>query len=99
MAHCRYQYSPTLTAVIRFHQRSFPIRLGGFEFFKAKMVQVISPSNGEPLPMLMTTYQASLEENQGWLSVITGTVSTKVSIDAFFVDDGSSLVRIFLDGY
>ena len=99
MAHCRYQPSPTLSAVIRFHQPSFPIRLDGFEFFEAEMVQVIYPSNGEPLPLPMTTYQASLEENQGWLSVITDTVSTNVSIDAFFVDDGSSLVRIFLDGY
>jgi uncharacterized protein YdeI (BOF family) len=69
------------------------------EFFEAEMVQVITPTIGEPLPLPMTTYLASLEESQGWLSVITGTVTTKVGIDNIFVDDGSGPVRIFLDGY
>jgi uncharacterized repeat protein (TIGR01451 family) len=69
------------------------------EFFEAEMVQVLEPSSGEPLPMAMTTNEASLEENQGWLAVITGTVTRKVGIDNIFVDDGSGSVRVFLDGY
>jgi uncharacterized repeat protein (TIGR01451 family) len=47
----------------------------------------------------MSTHQASLEESQGWLTVITGTVTSKVGIDNIFVDDSSGPVRIFLDGY
>jgi uncharacterized repeat protein (TIGR01451 family) len=69
------------------------------EFFEAEMVQVIEPSTGEPELLPMTTYEASLEDNQGWLSVITGTVTSKVGNDNIFVDDGSGSVRIFLDGY
>ena len=69
------------------------------EFFEAEMVQVITPTLGEPTPLPMNTYQASLEESQGWLSVITGTVTTKVGVDTIFVDDGTGPVRIFLDGY
>jgi uncharacterized repeat protein (TIGR01451 family) len=69
------------------------------EFFEAEMVQVLEPPIAEPLPLPMSTYEASLEESQGWLSVITGTVTTKVGIDNIIVDDGSGPVRIFLDGY
>ncbi len=69
------------------------------EFFEAEMVQVIDPGTGEPVPLPMSTQQASLEESQGWLSVITGTVTSKVGEDNLFVDDGSGPVRIFLDGY
>ena len=69
------------------------------QFFEAEMVQVISPSTGEPTALPMNTHQASLEESQGWLSVITGTVTTKIGNDTLFVDDGSGPVRIFLDGY
>jgi uncharacterized repeat protein (TIGR01451 family) len=69
------------------------------EFFEAEMVQVIDPSTGEPDPLPMTTYEASLEDNQGWLAIITGTVTTKVGNDNIFVDDDSGPVRIFLDGY
>jgi uncharacterized repeat protein (TIGR01451 family) len=69
------------------------------EFFEAEMVQVITPSGGEVLPMPLTTYQASLEENQGWLGVITGTVTSKTANDTIIVDDGSGPVRVFLDGY
>ncbi len=69
------------------------------EFFEAEMVQVIDSGNGEVLPMPMSTYQASREENQGWLSVITGTVTSKMGADTLFVDEGSGPVRIFLDGY
>jgi uncharacterized repeat protein (TIGR01451 family) len=69
------------------------------EFFEAEMVQVIDPSTGEPIALPMSTHQASLEDNQGWLAVITGTVTSKVGEDNLFVDDGTGPVRIFLDGY
>jgi uncharacterized protein YdeI (BOF family) len=69
------------------------------EFFEAEMVQVITPSAGEIAPLPMTTNQASLEEEQGWLGVITGTVTAKIGNDTIFVDDGSGPVRAFLDGY
>ncbi len=69
------------------------------EFFEAEMVQVLDPGTGEVAPLPMTTYEASLEENQGWLSVITGTVTSRVGVDTIFIDDGSGPVRIFLDGY
>jgi uncharacterized protein YdeI (BOF family) len=69
------------------------------EFFEAEMVQVIDPGTGEPAPVPMSTHQASLEESQGWLSVITGTVISRVGVDTIFVDDGSGPVRVYLDGY
>lgn len=69
------------------------------QFFEAEMVQVISPSTGEVAPLPFTTYQASLEANQGWLGVITGTVMAKIGNDTLLVDDGSGPVRVFLDGY
>ncbi|HSB67466.1 MAG TPA: hypothetical protein VLD65_12890, partial [Anaerolineales bacterium] len=69
------------------------------EFFEAEMVQVLDPGTGEILPAPMSTDQASLEENQGWLSVITGTVTSKLGEDTIYVDDSSGPVRIFLDGY
>ncbi len=69
------------------------------QFFEAEMVQVIEPSTGEPSALPMSTHQASLEESQGWLAVITGTVSSKVGEDTIFVNDGTGVVRVFLDGY
>jgi uncharacterized protein YdeI (BOF family) len=69
------------------------------EFFEAEMVQVIDPGTGEPLPLPMSTHQASLEENQGWLAVITGRVTAKTGEDNIVIDDGSGPVRVFLDGY
>jgi uncharacterized protein YdeI (BOF family) len=69
------------------------------EFFEAEMVQVIEPGTEEPLPLPMTTHQASLEDSQGWLTIITGTVTSKVGVDTIFVNDGSGSVRVFLDGY
>ncbi len=69
------------------------------EFFEAEMVLVISPSTGEPTPLQMTTHQASLEENQGWLAAVNARVINKVGDDTLFVNDGSGPVRIFLDGY
>jgi len=69
------------------------------EFFEAEMVQVLEPSTGEPLPLTMRTLNASLEDNQGWLAVITGTVTAKIGNDTLIVNDSSGPVRVFLDGY
>lgn len=69
------------------------------EFFEAEMVQVIGSSTGEPLPAPMSTHQAALEDSQGWLAVITGTVMSKSGADTLIVNDGSGAVRVFLDGY
>jgi uncharacterized protein YdeI (BOF family) len=69
------------------------------EFFEAEMVQVLEASTGEVDPLPFSTYQASLEENQGWLGVITGTVLAKIGNDTLIVDDGTGPIRIFLDGY
>ncbi len=49
--------------------------------------------------MPFTTHEAALEANQGWLGVITGTVTTKTGNDTLIVNDGSGPVRVFLDGY
>jgi uncharacterized protein YdeI (BOF family) len=69
------------------------------EFFEAEMVQVIGARTGEPAPKSLTTYQASLEAYEGWLTSVTGTVISKIGTDVIFVDDGTGPVRIFLDGY
>lgn len=68
------------------------------EFFEAEQVQVIAPPTAEPAPRVMSTAQAALEENQGWLVRVTGVVLA-VSTDSLIVDDGSGPVRAFLDGY
>jgi len=69
------------------------------EFFEAEMVQVITPSAGEVAPKPFTTGAAALEINEGWLTQITGTVTSKVGDEALFVNDGSGPIRAFLDGY
>ena len=69
------------------------------EFFEAEMVQVIPPTAYEAVPLALTTAQAALETNEGWLVTVTGTVTGKVGTDTLIVDDDSGPVRIFLDGY
>jgi uncharacterized protein YdeI (BOF family) len=69
------------------------------EFFEAEMVQVIPPDGYDATPLVLTTSQATLESNEGWLTVITGRVTGKSGTDTIFVDDGSGPVRVFLDGY
>jgi hypothetical protein len=70
------------------------------EFFEAEQVQVLTPTMGvEPTPLPMSTYSATLEQNEGWLAVVTGTVMAKIDSSAILVDDGSGPVRAFLDGY
>lgn len=69
------------------------------EFFEAEQVQVLTPTTGvDPLPLPMTTYSASLESNQGWLTQITGTV-TALGGESIIINDGSGPMRAFLDGY
>nr|MBP7690034.1 DUF11 domain-containing protein [Thermoflexales bacterium] len=69
------------------------------EFFEAEQVRVITPTNSlDPLPHPFSTGNAALEENQGWLTQITGTVTLKDG-ESIFVDDGTGPVRAFLDGY
>jgi len=69
------------------------------EFFEAEMVQVLATSTGEVAPIPFTTGEAALEINEGWLTQITGTVTSKVGNEAIFVDDGTGPIRAFLDGY
>ncbi|MFZ3151909.1 MAG: Ig-like domain-containing protein [Anaerolineaceae bacterium] len=69
------------------------------EFFEAEMVQVIPPDAYEATPLSLTTTQAALELNQGWLITTTGRVSSKSGTDTITINDGSGPVRVFLDGY
>jgi uncharacterized repeat protein (TIGR01451 family) len=68
------------------------------EFFEAEQVQVITSTIDLPAPLPLSTHDAALEANQGWLTQITGTVVAKNG-ESIFVDDGSGPVRAFLDGY
>jgi hypothetical protein len=69
------------------------------QFFEAEQVQVLTPTTGVEVPPLpFSTHAAALEQNQGWLTQITGTVKSK-GADFVMVDDGSGPVRAFLDGY
>ncbi len=77
------------------------------QFFETEQVHVLEPgcvyspnlSLGGSLLMPLTTYDASLESNEGWLVVVTGTVTTKEGSNIAWLDDGSGPVRLFLDGY
>ena len=69
------------------------------EFYEAEQVQIITKTNGvDPAPLPFSTYTATLEASQGWLTQITGTVKAK-NAESIVVDDGSGPVRAFLDGY
>lgn len=77
------------------------------QFFEATQVQVLTPScvyspsmavdGSWPIPM--STGEAGLEEHEGWLAVVTGTVVRKEGSDTVWIDDGSGALRLFLDGY
>jgi uncharacterized repeat protein (TIGR01451 family) len=69
------------------------------QFFEAEMVQVLPETPAVLPPMPLNTHDAALETNQGWLGVITGTVTAKNGLDNLTVNDGSGPVRAFLDGY
>ncbi len=67
------------------------------QFFEAEMVQVIPPGDGpEVAPLPFSTHDAGLEANEGWLGVVTGTVTSKPGIDTLIVNDGSGPVRVFI---
>ncbi|MGQ9522890.1 MAG: Ig-like domain-containing protein [Anaerolineae bacterium] len=78
------------------------------QFFESEQVQVLTPTcvlsptlavTGS-IPLPLRTVSATLEAYEGWLAVVTGTV-TAISADrsAIWVNDGSGPVRAFLDGY
>lgn len=70
------------------------------EFFEAEQVEVLAPATGvEPPSLPLSTHDASLEANEGWLVQVTGTVVDWIDSSAVVVDDGSGPVRAFLDGY
>jgi hypothetical protein len=77
------------------------------QFFETEQVQVLTPTcvlsptmtvSGS-LPLPLSTYSATRETYEGWLAVVTGTVVSKNGEDTLWVDDGSGLARLFLDGY
>jgi 5'-nucleotidase len=47
----------------------------------------------------LSTHNAALEENEGWLVRTSGEVVTKTNDYNLFVDDGSGPARVFIDGY
>ncbi len=63
-----------------------------------EQVQVIG-SAPVPDPLVLSTHDAALEENEGWLIQTSGRVITKTNDYNFFVDDGSGPARVFIDGY
>ena len=85
------------------------------QFFETEQVHVLeascvySPnlSLGGSMLMPLTTYSASQEINEGWLVVVTGTVTAKSGTDSVWLDNGGppeaggtgGPVRLFLDGY
>ncbi|MBP8864303.1 MAG: Ig-like domain-containing protein, partial [Anaerolineae bacterium] len=78
------------------------------QFFEAEQIQVITPTYVNPNELALggnflrplSTAEAASEENEGWLMVVTGTVTAKAADNSYLlVDDGSGPVRAFLDGY
>jgi len=78
------------------------------QFFETEQVQIITPTYVSPVELALggdflrplTTAEAAAEENEGWLMVVTGTVTGKAADSSYImVDDGSGPVRAFLDGY
>lgn len=78
------------------------------QFFETEQIQVITPTYvltpelalGGDFLRPLTTGQAAQEESEGWLLVVTGTVTSKAADDSYIlIDDGSGPVRAFIDGY
>jgi hypothetical protein len=63
-----------------------------------EQVQVIG-SDTVPDPLELSTEEAALEENEGWLVKTYGHVDEKVGDYSFYLDDGSGDARVFIDGY
>lgn len=78
------------------------------QFFETEQVQIITPTHiistelalGGNFLRPLSTAEAASEENEGWLMVVTGTVTSKAADNSYIImDDGSGPVRAFLDGY
>jgi uncharacterized protein YdeI (BOF family) len=63
-----------------------------------EQVQIIGEGT-TPDPLSLSTNEAALEENEGWLVGVGGPVVTKLNDYEMLVDDGSGPVRVFIDGY
>jgi hypothetical protein len=63
-----------------------------------EQVQIIGAGT-VPDPLLLTTQDAALEQNEGWLVQTTGWVIQVINDYNFVMDDGSGPARVFIDGY
>ncbi|MGC9400400.1 MAG: CehA/McbA family metallohydrolase [Anaerolineae bacterium] len=63
-----------------------------------EQVQVIG-SSSVPDPLDLSTHDAALEENEGWLIKTYGRVTQKTNNYNIYVEDGSGPARVFIDGY
>jgi hypothetical protein len=63
-----------------------------------EQVQIIG-SGPTPDPLRLSTHDAALEANEGWLIWTFGKVVTKTNNYNFIMDDGSGSARVFIDGY
>ena len=63
-----------------------------------EQVQIIGVGT-VPDPLVISTYNAALEQNEGWLVQTSGRVIQVISNYSFVVDDGSGPARVFIDGY
>lgn len=61
-------------------------------------IEILDSSTENVIPRLMTTAQTMLEENEGWLVATQGKV-TKIDGQNLYIDDGSGVSRVFLEGY
>lgn len=63
-----------------------------------KDIEIIDPNPINVEPKLMSTKEAMLEENEGWLVKVEGTV-TRIVGQNIFLDDGSGEARVYVEGY
>jgi len=49
-------------------------------------------------PKIMSTAESMLEENEGWLVKIQGTV-TRMTDNSLYIDDGTGEARVYVNGY
>jgi len=64
----------------------------------AEQVQIIGEGT-VPDPLVLSTHDAALEENEGWLVQTYGHIAAVLDNYNFIVDDGSGPARVFIDGY
>jgi uncharacterized protein YdeI (BOF family) len=63
-----------------------------------EQIQIIGTGT-VPDPLMLSTHNAALEGNEGWLVQTAGRVIQVISDYSFVIDDGSGPVRVFIDGY